>query len=71
MIQTTIQTTPGSSGGPIYGDFNGRKHIVVGMVQSIRGNGIDVSDDAPNVEVLFTPGTVTQITGAEAGTPCR
>src|SRR5258708_39508928 len=31
FIQTTIQTTPGNSGGPIYGDFNGGKHIVVGM----------------------------------------
>jgi V8-like Glu-specific endopeptidase len=70
LVQTTIQTTPGSSGGPIYGDFNGRKHIVVGMVQSIPGNGIDVSEDAPNIQVLFTPGAMTQITEAEAETPC-
>ena len=47
FIHTTIQTTPGNSGGPIYGDFNGRRHIVVGMVQGIRGNGIDVSESMP------------------------
>jgi hypothetical protein len=71
FIQTTIQTTPGNSGGPIYGDFNGRRHIVVGMVQGIRGNGIDVSDTMPNTEVLFTPGTVAKINLAQAQTPCR
>jgi hypothetical protein len=41
------------------------------MVQSIRGNGIDVSDSMPNVQVLFTPGTVAKISAAEAQTPCR
>jgi V8-like Glu-specific endopeptidase len=71
FIQTTIQTTPGNSGGPIYGDFEGRKHIVIGMVQSIRGNGIDVSDSMPNVQVLFTPSTVAKIAAAQAQTPCR
>jgi V8-like Glu-specific endopeptidase len=71
FIQTTIQTTPGSSGGPVYADFDGRKHIVVGMLQSIRGNGIDTSESTPNVQVLFTPGTIAKITAAEAQTPCR
>jgi V8-like Glu-specific endopeptidase len=71
FIQTTIQTTPGNSGGPIYGDFNGQKHIVIGMVQSIRGNGIDVSNSNPNVQVLFTSSTVAKITAAAAQTPCR
>jgi V8-like Glu-specific endopeptidase len=71
FIQTTIQTTPGNSGGPIYGDFNGQRHIVVGMVQSIRGNGIDISESAPNVQVLFTPSTIARITEAEVQTPCR
>ena len=71
FIQTTIQTTPGNSGGPIYGDFNGRKHLVIGMVQSIRGNGIDISDSMPNVQVLFTPSTVAKITAAETQSPCR
>jgi len=71
FIQTTIQTTPGNSGGPIYGDFNGQRHIVVGMVQSIRGNGIDISESAPNVQVLFTPSTIAKITEAEMQTPCR
>jgi V8-like Glu-specific endopeptidase len=71
FIQTTIQTTPGNSGGPIYGDFNGQKHIVVGMVQGIHGNGIDVSESTPNTQVLFTPSTIAKITVAEAQTPCR
>jgi V8-like Glu-specific endopeptidase len=71
FIQTTIQTTPGNSGGPIYGDFEGRRHLVVGIVQSIRGNGIDVSDGRPNVQVLFTSRTLAEITEAEARTPCR
>jgi V8-like Glu-specific endopeptidase len=71
FIQTTIQTTPGNSGGPIYGDFNGRRHIVVGMVQGIRGNGIDVSESVPNVQVLFTPSTIAKIAAAVAQTPCR
>jgi V8-like Glu-specific endopeptidase len=71
FIQTTIQTTPGNSGGPIYGDFNGRRHIVVGMVQGIRGNGIDVSDSMPNTEVLFTPDTIAKINAAQTQTPCR
>ena len=71
FIQTTIQTTPGNSGGPIYGDFNGQKHIVIGMVQSIRGNGIDVSESMPNVQILFTSSTIAKIAAAEAQTPCR
>ena len=71
FIQSTIQTTPGNSGGPIYGDFNEQKHIVVGMVQSTHGNGIDVSESTPNVQVLFTPSTIAKITEAEAQTPCR
>jgi V8-like Glu-specific endopeptidase len=70
-IQTTIQTTPGNSGGPIYGDVNGQRHVVVGMVQSIRGNGIDISESSPNVQLLFTPNTLAQITAAEAQTPCH
>jgi V8-like Glu-specific endopeptidase len=69
-IQTTIQTTPGSSGGPIYGDFDGRRHVAVGMVQSIRGNGIDVAQGMPNIQVLFTPSTLAKLNVAEAQTPC-
>ena len=70
FIETTIQPTPGDSGGPIYGDFNGRQHLVVGMVQSIRGNGIDVSETMPNIQILFTPVTLDRITAAKARTPC-
>jgi V8-like Glu-specific endopeptidase len=71
LIQTTIQTTPGNSGGPIFGDFCGRRHIVIGIVQSIRGNGIDVSESEPNVELLFTASTISRITQAQAQDPCH
>jgi hypothetical protein len=70
LIETTIQATRGNSGGPLYGDFNGRKHIVIGMQQSIRGNGIDVSDSAPNIQLLFTPDTLASIRTAQALSPC-
>ena len=71
LIQTTIQTTPGSSGGPIFGDFNGHQHVVIGIVQSIRGNGIDVSESEPNVGLLFTTSTIASITAAQAQDRCR
>jgi hypothetical protein len=70
VIESTIQAARGSSGGPLYGDFNGRKHLVVGMHQGIRGNGIDVSESSPNVQVFFTPGTLADISEAKARTPC-
>src|ERR1019366_1430123 len=70
VIETTIQATRGNSGSPVYGDFNGQKHIVIGMVQSVRGNGIDVSEGQPNMQVLFTPSTLTSINAARADTPC-
>jgi V8-like Glu-specific endopeptidase len=71
LIQTTIQTTPGNSGGPIFGDFNGHQHVVIGIVQSIRGNGIDVSESEPNVGLLFTASTIARITAAQAQDLCR
>ncbi len=70
LIESTIQATRGNSGGPLYGDFNGQKHIVIGMHQSIRGNGIDVSESTPNIQILFTPGTLASISAAQALTPC-
>jgi V8-like Glu-specific endopeptidase len=70
VIESTVQATRGNSGGPLYGDFNGQKHIVIGMEQSIRGNGIDVSESSPNIQVLFTPGTFATINAAQARTPC-
>jgi V8-like Glu-specific endopeptidase len=70
LIQTTIQTTPGNSGGPIFGDFNGHQHVVIGIVQSIRGNGIDVSETEPNVGLLFTASTIARITEAQARDRC-
>lgn len=70
VIESTIQATLGNSGGPLYGDFNGRKHIVIGMAQSIRGNGIDVSETSPNIQVLFTPATLARIDAARADTRC-
>jgi V8-like Glu-specific endopeptidase len=71
LIQTTIQTTPGNSGGPIFGDFNGHLHVVIGIAQSIRGNGIDVSESEPNVGLLFTPNTIASITALQAQDRCR
>jgi V8-like Glu-specific endopeptidase len=70
LIRTTVQTTPGNSGGPLFGDFNGRP-IVIGLAQSLSGNGIDVSDSSPNVQVLFTTGTLGRIAAAQAQYPCQ
>jgi Trypsin-like peptidase domain len=71
LIQTTIQTTPGNSGGSIFGNFTGRRHVVIGMVQSLRGNGIDASESTPNVQLLFTVSTIARITAAQAQNPCH
>jgi V8-like Glu-specific endopeptidase len=70
VIESTIQATRGNSGGPLYGDFGAQKHMVIGMAQGIRGNGIDVSDGSPNIQVLFTPDTLARIGAARAFTPC-
>jgi hypothetical protein len=70
VIESTIQAARGNSGSPLYGDFHGRQHIVVGMHQGIRGNGIDVSEDMPNVQILFTPVVLSLIRAAQARTPC-
>jgi len=70
LIESTIQATRGNSGGPLYGDFDGRQHLVIGMQQAIRGNGIDVSEKAPNIQIFFTPATLTSIRAAQAQTPC-
>lgn len=71
IIESTVQATLGNSGGPLYGDFNGQKHVVIGMAQGIRGNGIDVSENSPNIQVLFTPGTLARIDAARAAAPCE
>jgi len=70
LIRTTLQTTPGNSGGPLFAEFDGRP-LVIGLAQSMSGNGIDVSDTSPNVEVLFTAGTLRLIAAAEARYPCH
>ena len=70
IIESTVQATHGNSGGPLYGDFNGQKHMVIGMEQSIRGNGIDVSESSPNIQVLFTPDMLATISEGQARTPC-
>jgi len=71
VIESTIQAARGNSGGPLYGDFDGQRHLVIGMHEAIRGNGIDVSESMPNIQVLFTPGTLAGIRAALAMTPCR
>jgi V8-like Glu-specific endopeptidase len=70
VVESTIQATRGNSGGPLYGNFNGLKHIVIGMAQSISGNGIDVSESSPNIQILFTADTLARISAAQAGTSC-
>ncbi len=70
VVESTIQASRGNSGGPLYGDFDGRRHLVIGIHQGIRGNGIDVSEDRPNIRVFFTPGTLASIRAAQAGSPC-
>jgi hypothetical protein len=70
VVESTIQAARGSSGSPLYGDFDGRRHIVIGMHEGIRGNGIDVSEDAPNLQILFTPAGLAAIRAAEARTHC-
>jgi V8-like Glu-specific endopeptidase len=70
LVESTIQAARGNSGSPLYGDFDGQRHIVIGMHQGIRGNGIDVSQEAPNTQVLFTPFALQAIRGAQARTPC-
>jgi V8-like Glu-specific endopeptidase len=70
LIQTTIQTTPGDSGGPLYGDFAGR-HLVIGLVQGYLGNGIDTDENMPNVQILFTAATLAMISQALRQSPCR
>jgi hypothetical protein len=71
LIQTTIQTTPGDSGGPVYGDFGGREHVVIGMIQGYRGNGIDTRLGAPNAQILLTGATLAAIGRARELSPCR
>jgi len=69
LIESTIQATRGSSGSPLYGNFDGQI-IVIGMHQGIRGNGIDVSEDIPNLQIFFTPAVLTRIRNAQGRTPC-
>ncbi len=70
LIDTTVQATRGESGGPVYGDFQGRRHLVIGMVQAIRGNGIDLAATGPNQEILFTSELLERIAAAQSRTPC-
>lgn len=70
VVESTIQAARGSSGSPLYGDFDGRGVVVIGMHQGIRGNGVDVSEDLPNLQLLFTPVGLAEIQAAQARTPC-
>jgi V8-like Glu-specific endopeptidase len=69
LIESTIQATRGSSGSPLYGNFDGQI-IVIGMHQGIRGNGIDVSEEIPNIQIFFTQAVLTSIRNAQGRTPC-
>ena len=68
FLESMIQTTPGNSGSPLYGKLNGRV-FAFGMAQSIVGDGIHVSADKPNCQVLFTPATYAKIQAAIASSP--
>lgn len=70
MIETTNQATSGDSGAPVFADIEGRPHVVIAMAQSIRGNGIDVSAQMPNVQLLFTPRMIAAIRAAQAQSAC-
>jgi hypothetical protein len=70
IAATTIQATRGMSGSPVYLSIGSGAHVVIGMVQSLRGNGLDVSARTPNVELLFTPELLNEIGAATARTPC-
>jgi hypothetical protein len=70
LAETTIQATRGMSGAPVYTAIGDAAHVVIGLVQSIRGNGLDVSPQAPNVELLFTAAILEEIDQAVARTPC-
>jgi hypothetical protein len=70
IAETTIQATRGMSGSPVFTSVGGAAQVVIGMVQSIRGNGLDVSAQRPNVEVLFTPALLEEIKRAIKRTPC-
>jgi V8-like Glu-specific endopeptidase len=66
LLESTLQTTPGNSGGPVYVNPERGRPAVIGMVQSSWGNGID----RPNVQLLFTPILIARITAARLQTPC-
>lgn len=70
LLESTLQSTPGNSGGPVYGDFDGLHDVAIGIVQSVRGNGIDATESAPNVQLLFTPAMMTAIAAALSRSPC-
>jgi hypothetical protein len=35
VIESTLQAALGNSGSPVYGDFEGRRHLVIGMHQGL------------------------------------
>jgi len=70
IVGTTVQASRGMSGGPIYASIGSAAHVVIGMVQSVAGNGLEPSARAPNVELLFTPELLNEIGAAAARTPC-
>jgi len=70
LLETTLPATRGSSGSPVYGSFGEDRHLVVGMIQSVRGSGIAPSEDQPNIAILFTPALVANLRTARLHTPC-
>ncbi len=70
LIESTIQAARGSSGSPLYGDFDGLRHLVIGMHQGIRGDGTDASEELPNIQILFTTPALIRIRAAQDRRPC-
>ena len=80
MVESTLQTTFGMSGGPLYLIDPTTNRVaavapaavaVIGMVQGFRGNGIDVSAQMPSAQLVFTPALAARIGSAVTRTPCQ
>jgi len=70
LLESTLQTTVGMSGGPLYSGDDPQALAAIGMIPGSRGNGIDTSAAVPNTQLLFTAGLIAQIRSSMARTPC-
>ena len=68
-IESTLQTTPGDSGAPVYVESDGQRELV-GIVQGSRGDGVARSGGQTNFQLLFTPETLAAIFMLTRTAPC-